>query len=44
MTAKPLMFLAVDGQMQGLMALADRLKPNAKECMAALHKMGIAQL
>src|SRR4030042_2281437 len=39
---KTLMYMAIDGRMLGLIALADQLKPNARECMAALHKMGIA--
>jgi Cu+-exporting ATPase len=38
---KTAMFLAVDGQVAGLIALADTLKPSAKEAVAALHKMGI---
>jgi Cu+-exporting ATPase len=38
---KTAMFLAVDGQVAGLITLADTLKPGAKETVAALHKMGI---
>jgi Cu+-exporting ATPase len=38
---KTAMFLAVDGQVAGLITLADTLKPGAKEAVAALHKMGI---
>jgi Cu+-exporting ATPase len=35
------MFLALDSQVVGIIAVADTLKPNAKEAMKALHKMGI---
>jgi Cu+-exporting ATPase len=38
---KTAMFLAVDGQVAGLITLADTLKPGAREAVAALHKMGI---
>jgi len=34
------MFLAIDSSVAGLIALADTLKDNAKEVVAALHKMG----
>ncbi len=38
---KTAMFLAVDGQVAGLITLADTLKPGAREAVAALHRMGI---
>ena len=38
---KTAMFLAVDGQVAGLITLADTLKPGVREAVAALHKMGI---
>jgi Cu+-exporting ATPase len=38
---KTVMFLGTDGQVVGIIALADTLKPNAKEAIEALHKMGI---
>ncbi|MFC1911820.1 heavy metal translocating P-type ATPase, partial [Chloroflexota bacterium] len=38
---KTVMFLGVDGQMAGMIALADTLKPGAKEAIQALHGMGI---
>jgi Cu+-exporting ATPase len=38
---KTVMFLALDSQVVGIIAVADTLKPNAKEAMKALHKMGI---
>ncbi len=38
---KTVMFLGVDSQLMGIIALADTLKPNAKEAVGALHKMGI---
>ena len=41
MNGKTVMFLAVDGSVAGLIALADKLKPNAKEVVAALRGMGI---
>ena len=38
---KTVMFLGLDSQVVGLIALADTLKPSAKEAVQALHKMGI---
>jgi Cu+-exporting ATPase len=38
---KTVMFLGVDSQVTGIIALADTLKPNAREALAAIHKMGI---
>ncbi len=38
---KTVMFLAIDSQVVGIIALADTLKPNAKEVLEELHKMGI---
>ncbi len=35
------MFLSVDSQVVGIIAVADTLKPGAKEAVAALHRMGI---
>jgi len=38
---KTTMFLALDGQVVGIIALADTLKPNAKEVVNELHRMDI---
>ena len=38
---KTVMFLGLEGQVVGIIALADTLKPNAGEAVQALHKMGI---
>ncbi len=38
---KTVMFLAVDSQLAGIVALADTLKPNAQELVRALHGLGI---
>jgi Cu+-exporting ATPase len=35
------MFLAVDGQLTGLIAVADRIKPDAAEAIATLHRKGL---
>jgi Cu+-exporting ATPase len=35
------MFLGIDSQVVGVIAVADTLKPGAKEAVAALHRMGI---
>ena len=35
------MFLARDSQVVGILALADTIKPNAKEALEELHRMGI---
>ena len=38
---KTIMFLGLDNQVVGIIALADTLKPNAKEAVKELRKMGI---
>jgi Cu+-exporting ATPase len=38
---KTVMFLGLDSQVAGIIALADTLKPGAKEALQALRKMGI---
>ena len=38
---KTVMFLGIDNQVVGIIALADTVKPNAKQTVAELHKMGI---
>jgi Cu+-exporting ATPase len=38
---KTVMFLGIDSRLTGIIALADTLKPNAREALAELHKMGI---
>ncbi|MCJ7764279.1 MAG: heavy metal translocating P-type ATPase, partial [Dehalococcoidales bacterium] len=38
---KTVMFLGVDDQVVGAIALADTIKPNAKEALKRLHDMGI---
>ncbi|MBI3627882.1 MAG: heavy metal translocating P-type ATPase [Candidatus Sungbacteria bacterium] len=38
--AKTVVFLAVDGKAQAIIAMADTLKPHAKEAILALKKMG----
>jgi Cu+-exporting ATPase len=38
---KTAMFLGLDGQVAGIIALADTLKPGAREALQALHRMGI---
>jgi Cu+-exporting ATPase len=38
---KTVMFLGRDGQVAGIIALADTLKPGAREAVQALHRMGI---
>ena len=38
---KTVMFLSIDGRVVGIIALADTLKPNAKEAVGELHKMGV---
>ncbi len=38
---KTVMFLGLDSQVVGIIALADTLKPNAKVAVDALHNMGI---
>jgi Cu+-exporting ATPase len=38
---RTVMFLAVDNELRGLVAVADTIKPNAREVMARLHRMGL---
>ena len=38
---KTVMFLGVDSQVMGIIALADTLKPNAREALEEIHKMSI---
>jgi Cu+-exporting ATPase len=38
---KTVMFLGMDNEVVGMIALADTIKPNAKEVIDILHKMGI---
>ena len=38
---KTVMFLGMDGKVIGVMALADTLKPGAREAVGVLHRMGI---
>ena len=38
---KTVMFLGIDSQVVGIIAVADTLKPNTKEAVEELHKMGI---
>jgi Cu+-exporting ATPase len=38
---KTVMFLGLDSQVAGIIALADTLKPGAREALQALYKMGI---
>ncbi|MBI2172555.1 MAG: copper-translocating P-type ATPase [Chloroflexi bacterium] len=35
------MFVAVDGQVKGIIAVADTLRPGAKEAVAAMHRLGL---
>jgi len=35
------MFLAIDGEVTGIIAVADTLKENSKEAVEALHRMGL---
>ncbi len=37
---KTAMFLAVDNRVAGIIAVADTIKPNAREAVEALHKLG----
>jgi len=38
---KTVMFLSLDSQVEGIIAVADTLKPDAREALKALHRMGI---
>jgi len=38
---KTVMFLSIDSRVAGIIALADTLKPSAKEALEELHEMGI---
>ncbi len=38
---KTVMFLVVDGEVTGMLAVADTLKPNAREAVARLHDLGL---
>ncbi|WP_250123303.1 heavy metal translocating P-type ATPase [Chroococcidiopsis sp. CCMEE 29] len=38
---KTVIWIAVDGQVQGLMAIADALKPSSAAAVRALHKLGL---
>jgi len=42
--SKTALYVAADGQMLGLIAVADRIRPNAKSAVAALHDLGIRVL
>ncbi|WP_066869221.1 heavy metal translocating P-type ATPase [Clostridium mediterraneense] len=35
------MYIAIDGVLRGIIAVADTIKPTSKEAIASLHKMGI---
>jgi Cu+-exporting ATPase len=39
--AKTVMLVAVDGKMQGLIAVADTVKDSSQEAISVLHKMGL---
>jgi len=38
---KTVMFIALDSQVVGIIAVADTIKPNAKEALEEIHKMGV---
>ena len=40
-SARTLMYLAVEGKLMGAVAVADRIKPGAREQIAALHASGL---
>ncbi len=39
--AKTTMFVALDGKLMGLIAVADRIKPHAREAVAGLRRLGL---
>src|SRR3989441_3245243 len=39
--AKTVLYVAADGRMLGLMAVADRIRPTAKSAVAALHELSV---
>jgi Cu2+-exporting ATPase len=42
--AKTALYVAADGRMLGVVAIADRIRPTAREAVAALHGLGIQVL
>ena len=42
--AKTALYVAADGRVLGLIAVADRIRPNAKGAVAALHELGVRVL
>jgi Cu2+-exporting ATPase len=42
--AKTVVYVLVDGVVQGAVALADTIRPESREAVAALHKMGIKSI
>src|SRR6059036_3606607 len=42
--AKTALYVAADGRVRGLIAVADRIRPNARGAVAALHDLGIRVL
>ncbi|MGH7538680.1 MAG: heavy metal translocating P-type ATPase, partial [Gemmatimonadales bacterium] len=42
--AKTALFVAADGRMLGLIAVADRIRPTAREAVGALHRLGVRVL
>ncbi len=42
--AKTALYVAADGRVLGLIAVADRIRPNAKRAVAALHELGVRVL
>lgn len=41
-SGKTPMFIAIDGQLEGIIGVADTLKENSKKAISALHEMGIS--
>lgn len=39
--AKTVLYIAADGRMKGLIAIADRVRPTASRAVAALHRLGM---